>query len=417
MVLRLPRFVIAKPLASGTFGFYFTIPTYYRKQGCAIPNEPLGNDYHAACGDDGKGGHAGALNARFDEWKIMRQGIPFEPAMRFGTVDWLFRTYKSSKAYLAKVSERSRKDYERTMLLVSNIITKKGDRVGDRGIKAITPGGADKLYEKIIQGKKGERLRQGEKAVKLCSKAWRVVYRLHPKEFNKDVVDPWAGVALKCRVKKVKPAATREQVYEFAWGCISRGRPEPAAAAVICFEWLQRPENVLAGKIRWSDYRGREHPTQIKIEHHKTGALVWHPLEELTEAGPVRFYEDAEEVLAQLPRRGIPMNPARSPRIEGPAGRPNLLQIVFVQWVRKDHPEDAQGDRVAVDVHSRRLPSWRHDRARGSRADRRPRTRSLGALQQGLRRIRQAHTKARAGRNSQTSRLRSSGQGANRVSE
>jgi hypothetical protein len=21
---------------------------------------------------------------------------------------------------------------------------------------------------------------------------------------------------------------------------------------------------------------GREHPTQIKIEHHKTGALVWH---------------------------------------------------------------------------------------------------------------------------------------------
>ena len=283
MVLQLPRFVIAKPLASGATGFYFTIPTYYRKQGCNIPNEPLGTDYRIACGDDGKGGRAAALNARFDEWKKLRLGIPVETRVVVGTVDWLFRTYKSSKAYSAKVAARSRKDYERTMLLVSNIVTKKGDRVGDRSIKAITPDGADKLYDKIIQGKKGERLRQGEKAVKLCSKAWRVVYRLHPREFNKDVVDPWAGVALKRRVKKTKPAATREQVYAFAWGCIDRGRPEPAAAAVICFEWLQRPENVLAGKIRWSDYRGREHPTQIKIEHHKTGALVWHPLEELTE--------------------------------------------------------------------------------------------------------------------------------------
>src|SRR5262249_17085507 len=30
-------------------------------------------------------------------------------------------------------------------------------------------------------------------------------------------------------------------------GCIDHGEPEAAAAAVICFEWLQRPENVLAG--------------------------------------------------------------------------------------------------------------------------------------------------------------------------
>ena len=83
---------------------------------------------------------------------------------------------------------------------------------------------------------------------------------------------------------------------------------KPAAAAVICFEWLQRPENVLAGNI--SDGRttaGESMPNEIKIEHHKTGALVWHPLEEVTDAGPVKFYEDAEAVLAQLPRRGIPM--------------------------------------------------------------------------------------------------------------
>jgi hypothetical protein len=76
---------------------------------------------------------------------------------------------------------------------------------------------------------------------------------------------------------------------------------------VICFEWLQRPENVLAGYLRWTDYRCREWPNAIRIEHHKTGELVWHPLEETVGGVTTKFYEDAEEILAQLPRRGIPM--------------------------------------------------------------------------------------------------------------
>jgi len=50
MTLPLPRYVIAKPLASGATGFYFTVRTRYRKMGCTIPNEPLGIDYAVACG-------------------------------------------------------------------------------------------------------------------------------------------------------------------------------------------------------------------------------------------------------------------------------------------------------------------------------------------------------------------------------
>jgi hypothetical protein len=45
----------------------------------------------------------------------------------------------------------------------------------------------------------------------------------------------------------------------------------------------------------------------IRIEHHKTGAVVLHPLEETTENGVILFYEDAEAVLARLPRLGVPM--------------------------------------------------------------------------------------------------------------
>ena len=115
------------------------------------------------------------------------------------------------------------------------------------------------------------------------------------------------GVTLKTRVKLIKPAVTRHQVYQFAYGCIDHGEPECAAAAVICFEWLQRPENVIAGHIRWSGYRTGLKPT-IRIEHHKTGATIDHPLEEVLEDGSViRFYEEAERIISQLSRRGSPM--------------------------------------------------------------------------------------------------------------
>jgi hypothetical protein len=307
MIRPLPRNVIAKRLASGLTGFYFNVPSYFRKLGCTIPNEPLGTDYVGACGDDGNGGRAAALNALFDEWKAKRDGEPIVGLVKFGTVDWLFREYKSSQAYLARVSVRSRPDYERIMLLLADMVTKKGDRVGNRPVRSITPVSADKIYRLVIQGPRGQRLRQGEKLVILCRRAWRVVHRLYPDHFNRDVPNPWQGVTLQQRVKKTKPAVTREEVYKFAWDAISAGHPEPAAAAVISFEWLQRPENVLAGCIAWPDYRGRQAPNAIKIEHHKTGAVVWHPLEESTEAGTVKFYADAEAVLAKLPRRGVPL--------------------------------------------------------------------------------------------------------------
>ena len=246
------------------------------------------------------------MNARVDEWHAIRRGLAVtgERVPIYGTIRWLFQEYRRSAAYLEKVAARSRPDYERTMQLVENIVTKKGDKLGDRKIKSVTPLSTEKIYAKIIDGPKGERLRQGEKAVALCRRAWRVVHRLHPREFSSDIPNPWDGVTLKRRIKKKKPAVGRGQVYRFAWGCIALNKPEPAAAAVICFEWLQRPENVLAGALRWPDYRSKNWPNAIKIIHHKTGATVWHPLQD--DDGTL-FYAEAEAVLSKLPRRGLPM--------------------------------------------------------------------------------------------------------------
>jgi hypothetical protein len=307
MTLSLPRYVIAKPLATGATGFYFNIPTKYRSLGCSIRNEPLGTDYSVACGSDGNGGRAGALNALFDEWLRTKSGEPLPGLARYGSVDWLFREFKASIRFREKVSERSRPDYERSMLMVADMVTKTGDRVGDRPVKSITPAAADKIYDRLCNGPRGERLRQAEKVVAICRGAWRVVRRLSPDAFDRVVPNPWEGVTKKRRTKGTKPAATREQVYRFASGAIEAGRPEIGAAAVVCFEFLQRPENVLAGYLAWPDYRPKDAPGAIRIVHHKTGATVWHPLEEATDSGVVQFYADAEAVLAQVPRLGVPM--------------------------------------------------------------------------------------------------------------
>src|SRR5262245_42467742 len=155
----LPRFVIAKSLASGATAFYFNVPTLYRKLGCTISNEPLGTDYTVACGDNGEGGRAAALNSLVDEWNAKRKGgqVSAGRVTAYGTVDWLFREYKQSKAYLEKVAPRSRPDYERTILLIIDIVTRKGDRIGDRHIRAITPVSADKIYDIICNGPRGPR--------------------------------------------------------------------------------------------------------------------------------------------------------------------------------------------------------------------------------------------------------------------
>jgi hypothetical protein len=309
MTLPLPRFVVAKSLVESRVAFYFYVPGKYRRLGCPVPNQPLGRDYAIACGDDGNGGRAAALNALFDEWQAVRRGLPVtgERAPIYGSIRWLFQEYRRNKAFTEKVSPRSRPDDERTMLLVEDIVTNKGDKLGDRKIKSVTPISADKIYEKILAGSDGERPRQAEKVVALCRRAWRVVHRLYPAEFNRDVPNPWDGVTIKRRTKAKKQAVTRGDVYRFAQGAIALGRPEAAAAAVICFEWLQRPENVLAGVLRWPDYRSKAWPNAIKILHYKTGAVVWHPLEDMVDDASVQFYQEAEAILAQLPRRGIPM--------------------------------------------------------------------------------------------------------------
>ncbi|WP_375413054.1 hypothetical protein [uncultured Bradyrhizobium sp.] len=316
----LPRFVVPKAVAGRT-RYYWTLPTYYRRLGCTLHKEhetALGDDYAIACGEDGAGGRAATLNGLFDDWDRARLGEPPKPKIevKTGSVDWLFQTYKASNDWKERISRRTAPDHEVTMNLIRDLRRKSGVRIGDTMVTSITPEVADKLYEKVrdtpVRKGKTQRPRTAEKVVAICRHAWKVVHRLHPGLFIKGtsvgeepVWNPWEGLAMRRRHKATKPAATRDQVYAFAWGAVAAGFPEPAAAAVICFEWLQRPENVLAGYVMWNGYRGPSHPTQIRIEHHKTGEMVMHPLEDIVDGDRVLFYEEAEQVLSHLSRIGV----------------------------------------------------------------------------------------------------------------
>ena len=66
---------------------------------------------------------------------------------------------------------------------------------------------------------------------------------------------------------------------------------------MICFEWLQRPENVVAGLLTWPDYRSKNWPSAVTHRAPQEGRRRRHPLEDLRPVGGVRqFYDDAEAV-------------------------------------------------------------------------------------------------------------------------
>jgi hypothetical protein len=197
---------------------------------------------------------------------------------------------------------------------------------------------------------------------------------------------------------------TREEVYTFAHGCIEHGEVEAAAVAVICFEWLQRPENVIAGHIKWSGYRTGPKPT-IRIEHHKTGEIVDHPLED----GEVKFYEEAEEVLSHLKRLGTPM-------ILYEVANGKAKPFAFSTMQHK-----VQRMRVKLGLqalHVRCLPARRHDGTGGSGTDRWTGPRAVSAPDAAeLHRLRQAHRKARARGHPQAARTQAGERNGDRRSE
>ena len=78
--------------------------------------------------------------------------------------------------------------------------------------------------------------------------------------------------------KGTEQPASRAEAYALHHALIAAGEPHLAAVPLICFEWHQRPENVLTGHLTWADYRPGDRPNTVRVQHHKTGETVPLPL-------------------------------------------------------------------------------------------------------------------------------------------
>jgi hypothetical protein len=292
------------------------------KAGFTIGREALGQDYALAIA------RAAQLNQHLDVWRAGRgetKDIDLRPS--FGTLEWLVERYKRSPAW-KKVSERSRYEYERASKLVLRYRMKNGADLGTLPVHLIDAEGVDKLYEALQKGTRVEkRLRQANLCMGHMARAWDVVHRLYPKLVPSN--NPFGGVELE-HGKATTRAASRAEAYALHQALVAAGDPHLAAVPLICFEWHQRPENVLAGHLTWSDYRPCDRPNTVRIEHHKTGEMVPLPLSDRD--GPL--FPELTAYLDSLERLGVPivlMKPIRLHGAKVVVPRPFLLRTARIR--------------------------------------------------------------------------------------
>jgi len=328
-----PRYMVVRRLRNGDLAYYWTPRRKDLVDGFTIQGEALGCSYGDAIE------RAAALNLQLDAWRNGRgEAKSLDTGPRFGTVAWLFERYRRSAAF-ARVGMRSQPEYLRALKRIEDLPTKTGGDVGGLLVSSISARAVDKIYDALQNGPRGKRVRQANLSIDIGRRAWKIVRRLYPNVVGTE--NPFEGV-LKIGGSKTKVAATRAEAYALAHALRDLGEPHLGTAALICFEWLQRPENVLTGKITWPDYRSVDHPNHVRILHHKTGEVVLQPLEDEGR----KLYPELEEYLADLPRLGIAIVVTKGSR--GPS-RPYAM--VYAQAkVREAREHAALGSHVTLDA-------------------------------------------------------------------
>jgi len=135
---------------------------------------------------------------------------------------------------------------------------------------------ADDAYGKLLNSPTGKHYRTANLACDIARHAWNTVRRLYPDTMP--ALNPFAGVTREKLVKD-KPAATYTEMCDLVDALLIHvDSMALAVAALICWGWHQRPENVLDGYITWADYRPACRPSEVKVFHHKTGVEHWLPL-------------------------------------------------------------------------------------------------------------------------------------------
>jgi hypothetical protein len=346
-----PRYMKRRRLANGDDAFYWEPQSRYKNAGCPIRAEALGKTFEAAAQ------RARFLNEHLDAW---RDGLNISTevalAHRVGTIDWWHHEFHQHEAF-TKLKPRTQNDYREALLMIADLpttmIDSKGSavRTGTLPAAALSPQAVDKIYARLRDG--GRVNRQADYAMDVARRAWKVVRRAHPGMFLVPVtgpdgktqrlaINPFEQMVRANYPRDTAQPATREQAYTFATAAERAGHVAIGVAALICYEWLQRPEDVRMGRICWTDYRPPHRPREDLVFHHKTGERVWQPLDdvtidELTGEETVRaLYPEIEAMIARLPRLGVPLimfQPQRGPRNAEGKTTPRLFSEPYAQHI------------------------------------------------------------------------------------
>jgi hypothetical protein len=289
--LPLPRYTERKPLKGGGWGYFFHAPSWARKAGCPLQNEPLGTDYETAVARAET-----VLLPAFDAWRT--GGASEAPTLAIaavGTLDWMFTEYRTDRRY-TKLDGKTKRNHENGFKLVGGHVLKDGRRLGQVRVTTITTAVTDALYEKllIVTDKEGnaigERRTTVNHAMKSCRRAWNIVARRHPGKLP--LVNPFAQMGLRSSDRET-PTATFEELKIFRTKAVEMGLPSLATAALIGWEWLQRETDIFA-TFSVLHYRPKEHPNMVRVVDEKTKNESWIPL--VDDAG-VALYP---ELMAEL---------------------------------------------------------------------------------------------------------------------
>lgn len=302
--------MVAKRIGGCAICYYWAPASRDLQSGCPIHRQSLGSNYADAIE------RAEFLNHQLDAWRLRPESPPdLDSRGDMGSLDWLVERYKRSRAW-EKVSARSRVEYQKVFDLILLYQTKTGGRLGQVAAASMSARAVDKLYTKLQKGKRVDRrLRTANLAITIMARAWDAVHRLYPKTIP--VENPFRGVELDHNTSTTRPAS-REEAYALHNALITVGELHLAAVPLICFEWHQRPENVLAGHLTWTDYRPAERPHAVRILHHKTGELVWLPLSDEDGA----LFPELTTYLDGLERLGVPVVLMKPKRGKSKPARP-----------------------------------------------------------------------------------------------
>jgi hypothetical protein len=274
--LPLPRYVQRKPLKTG-WGYFFNVPTWARKAGCPVMNEPLGTDYEAAVARAET-----ILLPAFDEWRGSGTSNESPAVTAVGTLDWVFAEYRADRRF-TKLDPKTKHLHEGGFRIVGNHTLKDGRRLGGVRLSAINTAVVDRLYEKLLviqevdaDGNVIDRERRTtlNHAMKTARRAWNIALRRNPSKVP--TLNPFAQMGL-VSYNRETPTATYDELEAFRAKAREMGYVSLGTAALIGWEWLQREEAIF-GVFDVTHYRPKEHPNAVRVLHPKTNEENWVPL-------------------------------------------------------------------------------------------------------------------------------------------